>query len=219
MTAAARLVRSTPLVSLRPAVEAYDYEYYRDRLAEPALLGGAVAIRVHRAPLLAVPVGGPRLGGSMSFGSLALATTARDLLHGRPGFPDLRVYMSLYRDADHTVEWGEPAPPWWADDVVNGRFYGYHEAAISQHLRNRPRICPLRRTCSVSPQLPVPSERALPTKPYTLIDMISADCDSPPFPEKRMPRSRNRRGLTFWHAITLVATFAAIVIAASVRPS
>ncbi|MER5929732.1 DUF6302 family protein [Streptomyces sp. NPDC002054] len=127
-----------PTISLRPAAEAYDYEYFRSRLAEPALLADAVAVRVFRAPLLAVPVGGPRRGGYMSFDLLTLATAARCLLTDQPGFPDLRVRWSPYRDTCHTVEWGDPAPEWWEDDAVFGRFYGYSESAITSFVRARP---------------------------------------------------------------------------------
>lgn len=74
LTAAATLPRHSAAVSLRPAAEAYDYEHFRSRLAEPALLTDAVAVRVFRAPLLAVPVGGPRRGGYMSFDLLTHAT-------------------------------------------------------------------------------------------------------------------------------------------------
>ncbi|WP_327376541.1 DUF6302 family protein [Streptomyces sp. NBC_01216] len=122
-------------VSLRPATEAYDYEYFGSRLAEPALLADAVAVCVFRAPLLAVPVGGPRHGGYMSFDLLTLATATRGLLTERPGFPDLRVRWSPYRDTCHTVEWGDPAPEWWEDDAVFGRFYGYSEAAIAAFMQ------------------------------------------------------------------------------------
>ncbi|MER5613903.1 DUF6302 family protein [Streptomyces sp. NPDC002215] len=125
----------TPPITLRPAREAYDYDYYRVRLADPGILDTAAAVRVFRAPLLAVPVGGLRRGGFMSFDMLALAVTARFLLAGRPGFPDLRVRWSPYRDTCHTVEWGAPSPEWWVDDATTGRFYGYSEAANSRHLR------------------------------------------------------------------------------------
>lgn len=124
-----------PTISLRPAAEAYDFEYFRSRLAEPALLADAVAIRVFRAPLLAVPVGGLRRGGYMSFDVLTLATATRRLLTEQPGFPDLRVRWSPYRDTCHTVEWGDPAPEWWEDDTVFGRFYGYSEAAVAAFVR------------------------------------------------------------------------------------
>ncbi|MFF1693551.1 DUF6302 family protein [Streptomyces sp. NPDC058257] len=127
-----------PTISLRPAAEAYDYEYFRSRLAEPSLLADAVAVRVFRAPLLAVPVGGPRRGGYMSFDLLTLATAAGFLLADQPGFPDLRVRWSPYRDTRHTVEWGDAAPECWEDDAVFGRFYGYCESAITSFIRERP---------------------------------------------------------------------------------
>ncbi|MFI1221189.1 DUF6302 family protein [Streptomyces goshikiensis] len=124
--------------SLCPAEEAYDFEHFRNRLARPEVLAHAVAVRVFRAPLLAVPVGGPRRGGYMSFDLLSLAIGARDLLTNRPGFPDLRVRWSPYRDTCHTVEWGDPAPGWWEDDAVFGRFYGYSESAITSFVGARP---------------------------------------------------------------------------------
>lgn len=76
-------------VSLRPATEAYDYDYVAQRLADPALLAGAVAVCVFRAPLVAVPVGGARRGGYLSVAELSPAVQARSLLAGRHGFPDI----------------------------------------------------------------------------------------------------------------------------------
>ncbi|ESQ05646.1 hypothetical protein B590_07855 [Streptomyces sp. PVA_94-07] len=135
LTAAATLPRHSAAVSLRPAAEAYDYAHFRSRLAEPALLTDAVAVRVFRAPLLAVPVGGPRRGGYMSFDLLTHATETHVLLAEHPGFPRLRVRSSPYRDTCHTVEWGDAAPDWREDDAVFGRFYGYSEAAIAAFTR------------------------------------------------------------------------------------
>ncbi|MGW3015680.1 DUF6302 family protein [Streptomyces longwoodensis] len=135
LTAATTLPRYSAAVSLRPAAEAYDYEHFRSRLAEPALLADAVAVRVFRAPLLAVPVGGPRRGGYMSFDLPTHATATHALLAEHPGFPRLRVRWSPNRDTCHTVEWGAPAPDWWEDDAVFGRFYGYSEAAIAAFTR------------------------------------------------------------------------------------
>lgn len=137
LTTSTKLTRP-PTVSLCPAAEAYDYEYFHSRLAEPALLADAVAVRVFRAPLLAVPVGGSRRGGYMSFDLLTLGTAVRCLLTDQPGFPDLRVRWSPYRDTCHTVEWGDAAPEWWEDDAVFGRFYGYSESAITSFVRERP---------------------------------------------------------------------------------
>ncbi|MFF9016125.1 DUF6302 family protein [Streptomyces sp. NPDC014870] len=134
LTTATTLPRH-PAVSLRPAAEAYDYEHFRSRLAEPALLADAVAVRVFRAPLLAVPVGGPRRGGYMSFDLLTHARATHVLLTEQTGFPDLRVRWSPYRDTCHTVEWGDSAPEWWENDAVFGRFYGYSEAAIAAFMQ------------------------------------------------------------------------------------
>ncbi|MCZ0973715.1 DUF6302 family protein [Streptomyces albulus] len=125
-------------VSLRPAAEAYDFDYFRERLAEPEILAHAVAVRVFRAPLLAVPVGGSRRGGYLSFDLLSLAMAARSLLKDRPGFPRLRVRWSPYRDTCHTVEWGDPAPDWWVADAVAGHFYGYREEAIAAFIQKHP---------------------------------------------------------------------------------
>lgn len=124
--------------SLCPAEEAYDFEHFRDRLARPEVLAHAVAVRVFRAPLLAVPADGPRRGGYMSFDLLTLAIGTRDLLTHQPGFTDLRIRWSPYQDTHHTVEWGDLAPEWWENDVVFGRFYGYSEAAIAAFVRQHP---------------------------------------------------------------------------------
>ncbi|MEV7815575.1 DUF6302 family protein [Streptomyces flaveolus] len=119
------------VVTALHATTAYDYEYYRSRLTDPAILVDAVAICVFRAPLLAVPVGGARRGGYMSFDLLTLATAAKTLLDGRPGFPDLRARWSPYGDTCHVLEWGEQPPD---DDAERGRFYGYSAEAISNFL-------------------------------------------------------------------------------------
>lgn len=57
MLTTARTPQQGLTLSLRPAEDAYDFGYFRDRLADPALLADAVAVCVFRAPLLAVPVG------------------------------------------------------------------------------------------------------------------------------------------------------------------
>ncbi|QNA77067.1 hypothetical protein C8250_039100 [Streptomyces sp. So13.3] len=120
-----------PLIPrLVPARLAYDFEYIGSRLADPSLLDHAVAVCVHRAPLLAVPVGGARRGGFMSFDLLILAEKTRGLLEGLPGFPDLRLRPSPYRDTCHLVEWGGRPPACDYDDAARGRFYGYSKAAV-----------------------------------------------------------------------------------------
>ncbi|MEV3853054.1 DUF6302 family protein [Streptomyces sp. NPDC050095] len=120
---------------LLPAKDAYDYDYFRERLADPALADAGVAITLYRVPLLAVPVGGERRGGYASFEHLVHAVGVRTLLSVVSGFPRLRIRWSPYPDTCHTVEWGEPGPPWWADDVTCGRFYGYSSNAIADFRR------------------------------------------------------------------------------------
>ncbi|MFJ4686222.1 DUF6302 family protein [Streptomyces sp. NPDC088789] len=141
----------TGTLTLRPAEEAYDFAYFRHRLADPAVLADAIAVCVFRAPLLAVPVGGPRRGGYMSFDLLSPAVEARNLLAERPGFPDLRIRWSPCLDICHTVRWGQPAPAWWEDDVVFGRFYGYSEAAIASFVRNQQQRRPRSAVSRLSP--------------------------------------------------------------------
>ncbi|MGI5262365.1 DUF6302 family protein [Streptomyces angustmyceticus] len=122
---------------LLPAREAYDYEYFRERLADPALADAGFAVALLGTPLLAVPVGGMRRGGYASFGNVVDALQARALLGAVPGFPGLRVRWSPYRDTCHTVEWGEPAPQWWEGDGIFGRFFGYSADVIADFLRQR----------------------------------------------------------------------------------
>lgn len=110
------LTTTTAHARLLPAREAYDYEYFRARLADPALADAGVAIALPDAPVLAVPVGGVRRGGYASFGKVVDALEARALLDTLPGFPGVRVRWSPYRDNCHTVEWGEPAPRWCEEE-------------------------------------------------------------------------------------------------------
>ncbi|BBA96886.1 hypothetical protein RVR_2389 [Actinacidiphila reveromycinica] len=120
------------LPRLVPAYLAYDFEHFARLLADPELLRGAVGVRVHRAPLLAVPIGGTRLGGSMSIDLIVLAEKVHDLLLGLRGFPDLRVLPSPYRSGGQVVEWGARPPSSPHDDAARSRFYGYSEAAIER---------------------------------------------------------------------------------------
>lgn len=125
-----------PLIPrLVPAQDAYDLEHFASRLADPSLIEHAVGICFHRAPLLAVPVGGVRRGGYMPFDLLMLALKAARLLEGLPGFPEIRVIPSPHRTVCHVVEWGA-LPPACDDDAVRGRFYGYSETAIHRRLSN-----------------------------------------------------------------------------------
>ncbi|QEU90523.1 DUF6302 family protein [Streptomyces kanamyceticus] len=142
--------------------EAYDFDYYAQRIADPELLVKSVAVRMVRMPLLAVPVGGTRRGGYFPVPCFCLGLAVRDVLQGQPGFWDLRLGSALYPEGE-AVEWGErppefpPCPDADADSAL-GRFYGYSDAAIQQYTaarRARALITPA--SCSVfsfSPEQP-----------------------------------------------------------------
>ncbi len=121
---------------LMEAREAYDFTYYAQRIADPALLEQSLAICMVRIPLLAVPVGGSRRGGYYPVPCLCFGLTVRDALRGQPGFPLPRVRWSDFPDNCYVVEWGERPPMvWWPghDETPLGRFYGYSETAIDQY--------------------------------------------------------------------------------------
>lgn len=136
VTDAAVPVAEPLTVALRPPTEAYDYEHVRNLLADPAVLADSVAIRIHRAPLLAVAVGGPRRGGYLSVQHAEIGESIRRLLLGRPGFWDLRMILSPWADTCHVLRWGHE-PPHAGDDAALGRFYGYSASAIEAYLRQR----------------------------------------------------------------------------------
>nr|WP_237308003.1 DUF6302 family protein [Streptomyces alboflavus] len=100
---------STSSISRRTAVRvlppeaAYDYEHVRGKLADPEILRGAVALAIFRAPLLAVPVGPGRQGGSLKVDHRAVGEAVLGALLGRPGFPDCRLSN---RADGAAVEWG-----------------------------------------------------------------------------------------------------------------
>ncbi|CAL9359833.1 hypothetical protein SUDANB105_00641 [Streptomyces sp. enrichment culture] len=157
------------VVTTRPPHEAYDYPYFHARLADTTILKHAVAIQVFRAPLLAIPVGGSRRGGYISVDLLTIGLAIRQVLDGRPGFPDLRVRWCPYRDTCHVVEWGSEPPD---GDVERGRFYGYSDHAIADFLAQRrpadrvitrtrrligESTCAAQRDDAVRPTLPPPS--------------------------------------------------------------
>jgi hypothetical protein len=147
-----------PPVRVLPATRAYDYEHVRDRLADPFVMDEAVAVCLFRAPLLAVPVGGVRRGGCMSFEWLTLALEVGLLLDGRPGFTDLRVRLYPLRSSRYVVEWGAEAPA--GDDVTRGRFYGYSEDAIAEFCGWKSTKTPSSATRGRSPAAPFPPKRA-----------------------------------------------------------
>src|SRR4051812_26098514 len=101
-----------PSVTLLPAEAAYDYEFVAARLHDRHLLGHSVAVCVYRAPLLAVPVGGQRRGGSLAAGPVSVALAIRQALAERPGFPDARVRLVSPpgEPLRWVVDWGEHLP-------------------------------------------------------------------------------------------------------------
>lgn len=96
------------------------------------LLDCAVGVKVDGAVLLAVPTGGSRRGGYLSVGTVADAVRVRAALRGLPGFPRVRLNLSVHRDTCHTVTWGARQP--W-DDAARGRHFGYAPSAIDAFFR------------------------------------------------------------------------------------
>ncbi|MFC4035787.1 DUF6302 family protein [Streptomyces polygonati] len=97
-------------ISVLPAHVAYDYEHMANSLLDPELLAGAIAIRVFRAPLLAIPVGGRRRGGTLSVNSVPVGEAIAAVLSGLHGFPDVRLTVATEPVGGYAVEWGEPLP-------------------------------------------------------------------------------------------------------------
>lgn len=120
----------------RPSLEecAEEYAWFRERLADPGLLDCAVGVKVDGTVLLAVPAGGSRSGGYLSVGTVVNAVRVWAALRGRPGFPRVRIGLSVHRDTCHTVDWG-PRQPW--DDAERGRYFGYAPSAINAFVRRR----------------------------------------------------------------------------------
>jgi hypothetical protein len=132
------MTTSQPNVSLLPLADAVDEDgdasYYRDRLDDRSLIeAAAVIIYMDGLPLIAVPVGGHRLGGFLPVPDIMTGLTVRRLLAEDTGYPQVRVRWSPYFDACHGVEWGARAPA-QEDDEVRGRFYGYSAEAIRRFL-------------------------------------------------------------------------------------
>lgn len=122
-----------PPVTLLPPTDAYDFESVAARLHDPELLETSVAVRVFRAPLLAVPVGGRRRGGRMDVSLVRVALAIRQALAGHPGFPDIRIRLASPRGRPHcwAVEWGERLP-FRASDSDRIRFYGGSDRRIAE---------------------------------------------------------------------------------------
>ncbi|MEU5159655.1 DUF6302 family protein [Streptomyces sp. NPDC020875] len=115
-------------MSVLPAAMAYDYEWVAGRLLDPVVLGGAVALALFRAPLLAVPAGGCRLGGYVDAVDERTAHEVVAVLGGRPGFSGLRLRTVSGPVAKVLVEWGERVPE-GLDARARARFYGFRAPA------------------------------------------------------------------------------------------
>ncbi|MEU5662116.1 DUF6302 family protein [Streptomyces longwoodensis] len=117
-----------PGVRLLPALAAYDYEYWRGRLMNPVLLLGSVAVALHRIPLLAIPAGADRRGGSMDMADPVFAEALVGALRERSGFDRLTV-------CGHVVRWGEPLPEGLPPDARH-RFHGLRTKPwLGTHMR------------------------------------------------------------------------------------
>jgi hypothetical protein len=126
---------AAPLYRPSPDECAEDFAWFRERLADPDVLDCAVGVKVDGAVLLAVPVGGSRHGGYLSVGTVTDAVRVWAALRGLPGFPRVRIRLSVYRDTCHTVDWGCRQP--WGD-AERGRHFGYTPSAIAIFLRRLP---------------------------------------------------------------------------------
>lgn len=120
-------------VTLSHARTAYDYEFVAPRLHDRHLLDSSVAVRVFRAPLLAVPVGGRRRGGCMDAGPVEVALAIRHALSEIPGFPNVRIRLvSPPGEANNwVVEWGERLP-FRITESDRARFYGGADHCITE---------------------------------------------------------------------------------------
>lgn len=106
-----------------PPWEAYDFEYFAYRLVDCCLLDGAVAIRIFRVPLLAVPAGSSRRGGALRVADGCIAVEIFRLLERRAGFPSLRIRLPGISRSAWSVEWGAVEPA-GLDEAERARFYG-----------------------------------------------------------------------------------------------
>ena len=106
-------------------------EWFLERLADVTLVDRGIAVHADDKCIgFAVPVNGTsRRGGYISCASIRWAKQVYMQLAGKTGFPSVRIDYSPFRDACHTVEWGEQ-PPDTDDTRENGRFYGYREDVL-----------------------------------------------------------------------------------------
>jgi uncharacterized protein DUF6302 len=141
---------------LEPAKKpsAVEFEYWKERLAEPELVkrGVLLDVEANQEPF-AVPVGKLRRGGHIEFLRKHEAEKAFKLLSGKEGFPSLQVITC--RDPltgkpvrYYELRWGDP-PPFngcdWSDPIcalLLGVHYGYRGEAIAdlvEKYQKRPR--------------------------------------------------------------------------------
>ncbi|MFF4934514.1 DUF6302 family protein [Streptomyces griseofuscus] len=125
---------AAPLCRVSPEECSPDYAWFRERLAGPGLLDCAVGVKVDGAVLIAVPAGGSRSGGYVSVGTMGDAVRVWAALRGRPGFPRVRIGLSVHRDTCHTVNWGTRQPQ---SDAERGRYFGYAPSPIDAFLLHR----------------------------------------------------------------------------------
>ncbi|MEU3267926.1 DUF6302 family protein [Streptomyces bacillaris] len=120
-------------VTLHHARTAYDFEFVAPRLHDRHLLDSSVAVRVFRAPLLAVPVGGRRRGGCMDAGPVEVALAIRHALSEIPGFPNVRIRLVSPPGEPNNwvVEWGERLP-FRLTVGDRARFYGGSDHCIAE---------------------------------------------------------------------------------------
>lgn len=116
----------------------FAYAYFVLRLEDLGLLTGAWRWEYGDKAFVAVPVGGRRRGGYISAAGRKDARCIIRLLHGRAGFPSLR--LSFCRIHGTLVRWGDSAPVQpnkgaserdrlrWI--IKSGRYYGYSDKAI-----------------------------------------------------------------------------------------
>lgn len=138
-------------VTLSHARTAYDFEFVAPRLHDRHLLDSSVAVRVFRAPLLAVPVGGRRRGGCMDAGPVEVALAIRCALSEIPGFPNVRIRLVSPPGEPNNwvVEWGERLP-FRITDSDRVRFYGGADHCIAEAAAER-RAAPEHRSPATTP--------------------------------------------------------------------
>lgn len=125
-----------------------DRAWYATRLFDSWLLDFSIPVRTSEGRfVLAVPVGGQRHGGHVSFPSRKCAEQATKRLMGKAGFPNIRIERSRERGTHHLVRWGDDQPLVTERDnqgeaQINehktaGEFFGYSDSAIRAYLSER----------------------------------------------------------------------------------